>query len=106
MIIVEEETQTRIDSYLATKLDISRSKIQKLIKEGKVLVNDKLISANYLVKLNDQNAMDAITLFACDNYPYTDFKDDYFREVFYQLNDIGFSISKKIAACDENAETD
>ena len=54
MIIVEEETQTRIDSYLATKLDISRSKIQNLIKEGKVLVNDKLISANYLVKLNDQ----------------------------------------------------
>lgn len=54
MIIEEEETQTRIDSYLATKLDISRSKIQKLIKEGKVLVNDKLISANYLVKLNDQ----------------------------------------------------
>lgn len=54
MIIVEEEIQTRIDSYLATKLDISRSKIQKLIKEGKVLVNDKVISANYLVKLNDQ----------------------------------------------------
>lgn len=54
MIIVEEETQTRIDSYLATKLDISRSKIQKLIKEGKVLVNDKVISANHLVKLNDQ----------------------------------------------------
>lgn len=54
MIIVEEETQTRIDSYLATKLDISRSKIQKLIKEGKVLVNDKVISANYLVKFNDQ----------------------------------------------------
>lgn len=54
MIIVEEETQTRIDSYLAAKLDISRSKIQKLIKEEKVLVNDKVISANYLVKLNDQ----------------------------------------------------
>lgn len=54
MIIVEEETQIRIDSYLATKLDISRSKIQKLIKEGKVLVNDKVISSNYLVKLNDQ----------------------------------------------------
>ncbi len=54
MIIVEEEIQTRIDSYLATKLDISRSKIQKLIKKGKILVNDKVISANYLVKLNDQ----------------------------------------------------
>ena len=46
------------------------------------------------------NAQDAIELLACDNYPYTDFHDDYFREVFYQLNDIAFSISKKIESCD------
>lgn len=54
MITVEEEIQTRIDSYLATKLDISRSKVQKLIKEEKVLVNNKVISSNYQVKLNDE----------------------------------------------------
>ncbi len=54
MITVEEEIQTRIDSYLATKLDISRSKVQKLIKEKKVLVNNKVISSNYQIKLNDE----------------------------------------------------
>lgn len=58
MIIVEEEQQPlRIDSYLAEKLSISRSKVQKLIKEDKVQVNGKNINANYLVKLNDEIAI-------------------------------------------------
>ena len=43
----------RIDSYLASKLDISRSKIQKLIKQGKILVNEKATSPNYIVNMND-----------------------------------------------------
>lgn len=43
----------RIDSYLASKLDISRSKIQKLIKQGKILVNEKEITPNYIVNMND-----------------------------------------------------
>ena len=51
-MIVEEE-KIRIDKYLSDKLDISRSKIQKLIKEGKVLVNGEEISSNYLTHLND-----------------------------------------------------
>lgn len=43
----------RIDEYLAKKLDISRSKVQKLIKQGKVLVNDKEVNNSYKTKLND-----------------------------------------------------
>ena len=43
----------RIDSYLVSKLDISRSKIQKLIKQGKILVNEKETSPNYIVNMND-----------------------------------------------------
>ena len=39
MIVVEENNKTRIDSYLSKKLDISRSKVQKLIEQKKVLVN-------------------------------------------------------------------
>lgn len=54
MIIVEEKDKKRIDSYLSEKLNLSRSKVQKLIEQKKILVNNKEISANYKVKENDQ----------------------------------------------------
>ena len=44
----------RIDSYLDDLMDMSRSKIQKLIKEGLITVNDKKVKANYLVKIGDK----------------------------------------------------
>ena len=34
-MIVEDNEGLRLDSYLSEKLDLSRSKVQKLIKEGK-----------------------------------------------------------------------
>lgn len=54
MIVVEENNKTRIDSYLSKKLDISRSKVQKLIEQKKVLVNGKETQTNYKVKENDK----------------------------------------------------
>lgn len=54
MIRVEEEINQRIDIYLAKKLDLSRSKIQKLIKDNLVTVNGKNISGSYQVKQNDE----------------------------------------------------
>lgn len=53
-MIVEESTKVRIDKYLSEKLDISRNRIQKLIDEEKILVNNKPIESNYKVKLNDE----------------------------------------------------
>ena len=52
-IVVNDEFDIRLDSYLASKLDISRSKIQKLIKDEKILVNGKSVSASYKVMEND-----------------------------------------------------
>ncbi len=47
-VIVDVDNE-RIDIYLAKVLNISRSKMQKLIKNGKVKVNDNEVSCNYLV---------------------------------------------------------
>ena len=48
----------RIDQYLALELDLSRSKIQKLIKQEKVLVNGKAVSSSYSVKIGDHILVD------------------------------------------------
>ena len=47
--VIVNEDGMRLDSYLAKELDISRSKVQKLIKQEKIVVNDKLESSSYLV---------------------------------------------------------
>jgi len=53
MEVKVEENNIRIDKYLNEELDISRSKIQKLIKEDRISVNGKSISASYMVHEND-----------------------------------------------------
>lgn len=54
MIKVETEVNSRLDSYLSEQLELSRSKVQKLIKENLVTVNGKNVSGSYQIKLNDE----------------------------------------------------
>lgn len=57
--ITEEQTGERIDRFLAdTEEALSRSFIQKLIKEGKVLVNGTQVKARYEVRLGDEIFLD------------------------------------------------
>ena len=53
-IEVKENENLRIDKYLSLETDISRSKIQKLIKDGKILVNGEIVTNNYKVNLEDK----------------------------------------------------
>ncbi len=54
-IVLEEEEGNRLDVYLSSELgEMSRSYIQKLIKEEAVKVNGKLEKAKYLVKEDDK----------------------------------------------------
>lgn len=52
-IITVEEKNTRLDTFLAQKLDLSRSKVQTLIAQNKVLVNAKPTKSSYVLKEND-----------------------------------------------------
>lgn len=53
-IITVDEQGVRLDVFLASKLDFSRSKIQKLIDENKVTVGAKLAKSKQLTALNDE----------------------------------------------------
>lgn len=48
------ENSIRIDKYLSKNTEISRNKIQKLIKDGKILVNNNIVNNNYLVNIGDK----------------------------------------------------
>lgn len=49
----EEDKGLRIDSFLANSSDLSRSQIQKLIEEGRVLVNNETTVSRYKVSPGD-----------------------------------------------------
>ena len=54
LITIENEGQ-RIDKYISDMLpDVSRSYIQKLIKEGNITVDDRIIKANYKLMYNNK----------------------------------------------------
>ena len=53
MKIEVESSNIRLDQYLSEVCSMSRSKVQKLIKEQKVFVNLKNVSSSYLVKIGD-----------------------------------------------------
>ncbi len=50
----------RLDNYLSLKSDISRSKIQSLIKDGNILVNDKSEKSSYKVKIDDEITLEYV----------------------------------------------
>jgi len=54
LTIKKSESDQRLDVFLASKLDLSRSQAQKQIKQGVVLVNDKVENSHYKVQAGDK----------------------------------------------------
>ena len=54
MRVVVSKTGERLDSYLAEELGVSRTKVQRLIKNNLVLVNDEIESSSYKVQISDE----------------------------------------------------
>ncbi len=83
MQIVVEEENIRIDKYLASNTDFSRSLIGKMLEDKTILLNGKSVKASHKVSLNDVIDID-------DNYV----KDDYIEpnkmdlNIVYEDNDI------------------
>ena len=54
MEIIVNEKGKRLDVYISENTEYSRSKVQKLIENENILVNDKKTSSNYITKENDK----------------------------------------------------
>lgn len=52
--ITENQAGQRIDRYLADSQDLSRSFLQKILKDGEVAVNGKSVKANYKLREGDR----------------------------------------------------
>ena len=66
MNIVVEKDNMRLDQYLSESLNISRSKVQKLIKDGQVTKNGKVLNASYKTRLGDEILVDDSLNFEID----------------------------------------
>ena len=64
--VTSVDTNKRLDSYISEKTNLSRSKIQKFIQQGRVFVNERQVSQNYKVKY-----LDTITITIKEETPIT-----------------------------------
>ncbi len=78
-----EEAGERIDKYLSLNTELSRSRIQELIKQGFVLVNGTKIKSSYQLNLNDRIDMDIP-----ENQPVEIRPEDIPLDILYEDSDV------------------
>ena len=53
--VTENDTNTRLDTYVSSlNLALSRSMVKKLITNGKIFVNEKIVKESYKIKNGDK----------------------------------------------------
>lgn len=74
----------RVDKFLSENIDfLSRSYIQKMIKEGNVSVNEKIVKSNYCIKENDE-----ISFLLPENKEPDILAEDISLNILYEDNDV------------------
>ena len=81
-LLVEEEG-IRIDRYLSERLELSRTRIQELCKENKVLVNGSAVKSSYKVELDDEISIEIPEATPIDVLP-----EDIPLDILYEDEDI------------------
>lgn len=77
--IKEENSNIRLDNYMTSIIDTSRSNITKHIKDGTIKVNDKEVKPGYLLRLGDiisYNEWNESTLVEKENIPLDIYYED------------------------------
>ena len=82
-IVTVEDAKTRIDQYLSAKLPFSRSRIQNLINQGYILLNDEETKSNSKVKAGDEIVVDVPEAESIELRPV-----DLHLEIVYEDSDI------------------
>jgi 23S rRNA pseudouridine1911/1915/1917 synthase len=82
-IVTVEDAKTRIDQYLSAKLPFSRSRIQGLINQGYILLNDEETKSNSRVKVGDEIVVDVPEAESIELKPV-----DLHLEIVYEDSDI------------------
>ena len=60
MVVESKDVGLRIDKYLSSELELSRSKVQRLVDKDLVLVNGKPVNNNYKVHENDDISVNIV----------------------------------------------
>ena len=81
-IVTDEFNNIRVDQFLSTMTDYSRSKINKMIKEKLILIDDEIVKPSYLLKSGENiqiiGELDEKTDVIPENIPLDIFyEDDY-----------------------------
>ena len=83
-IVVEENANWRLDKIVAKKMpEFSRTRIQEMINQGLVLVNQKMEKPSYKIKIGDQ-----IEIIVVDNTDLDLEPENIPLNIFYEDNDI------------------
>ena len=52
--VTEEDLNKRIDNFVSEKAELSRNRVQKLIEQGNITINEKVPKVSYKVQLNQE----------------------------------------------------